>query len=296
MTSGFRLNSILDNRTATVSCAVTGERLGDYVDSIGAPDWRASIGTLFASAPVVAQAPTGIILGTVSDATGAIIPNATVTITNKDTGASRKVISTAAGAYSVPSLEPGQYEVRCEVEGFRTMVQNTTVTAGGTFTVNVALTVGQTREVVNVEATAAQVDYESHTVSGVVERNTIQDLPVNGRNFLALAALEPGVTVTPATTNQLNTTFNISILGGLAFGTYITIDGGSVQNNIEGGTSQNFSQEVIQEFQLSSVNFDLSTGITSVARLTSLRAAAATTSTGARISSTATTTCRPIPA
>src|SRR5262249_1940745 len=103
---------------------------------------------------------------------------------------------------------------------------------------------------------------ESNTIQGVVTREKIDNLPLNGRSFLNLAVLEPGVTVAPGNPAQFNAQFNVSVLGGPASHTAITVDGANIRNPVEGGTGQNFSQEVVQEFQLSSTNFDLSTGIT----------------------------------
>src|SRR5207248_5610115 len=123
---------------------------------------------------------------------------------------------------------------------------------------------GQSKDVVMVEAATAQVEYDRHTIDGVITRQKIQELPLNGRSFLNLAFLEPGVTVSPGTTSQYNALFSLSILGGASNKTSITADGGNIRNSIEGGTAMNFSQEVVQEFQISSANFDLSTGITSV--------------------------------
>src|SRR5207249_7964286 len=102
------------------------------------------------------------------------------------------------------------------------------------------------------------------SIDGVITREKIQNLPLNGRSFLNLAAMQPGVTVSPGTTSQYNSLFSVSVLGGDSNKTAITVDGGNIRNSIEGNTSMNFSQEVVQEFQISSVNFDLSTGITSV--------------------------------
>ena len=76
-----------------------------------------------------------------------------------------------------------------------------------------------------------------------------------------LAALQPGVTVDLGNPAQFNAQFNVSVLGGPASRTAITVDGGNIRNPIEGGPGQNFSQEVVQEFQISTANFDLSTGI-----------------------------------
>lgn len=211
-----------------------------------------------------AQAPVGTISGTVYDESGAVIPNATVSIRNKATGVERQLTTGADGTFSAPALPAGEYEVTGGMSGFRTLKRDATVATGSITTVDMRMQVGQAAEVVSVEAASAQISYESHAVDGVITRQKIQDLPLNGRSFLQLAFLEPGVTVSPGTTSQRNSLFSVNILGGDSARTLITVDGGNVRNNIEGGTAINFSQEVVQEFQLSSTNFDLSTGITSV--------------------------------
>ena len=212
---------------------------------------------------LVAQ-PTGTITGTVADETGAVVPNATVTITNKATGVVRSATTNAEGFFSAPSLPAGDYDVKAEVAGFRTLVRPATVQVGETTQVNMPMTLGQTQEVVTVEAAGAQINYENHEVNSIVARSTIQELPSNGRQYAQLAALSPGVTVTPGSTAQFNTLFNVSILGA-GNRTAFTIDGGNVSDNIDtggGSSSMNFSQDTVQEFQLSSVNFDLSAPVT----------------------------------
>lgn len=219
----------------------------------------------FLSRPALAQAPVGTIAGVVADESGAVIPNATVTIRNKATGAERNLMSSADGSFSAPSLPAGVYEVRVELKGFRTVVREATVETGLTTTADMRLPVGQTSEVVNVEAATAQIEYEKHSIDGVVSREQIQDLPLNGRSYLQLASVEPGVTVGTGSTSQYNALSTVSVLGGDSGKTAISIDGGAIRDTIEGtGSSMNFSQEVVQEFQVSSVNFDLSTDITSV--------------------------------
>ena len=213
-------------------------------------------------APVGAQVPTGTIVGTVTDPSGAVIANATVTVTNKNTGASRVIQTAESGAFSAPSLSPATYELRVEMLGFATNIRSIEVTTGATTSVNIALQVGTAKEIVDVQAEGTTINLESHSVQGVVTRQQIDNLPLNGRSFLNLAQLEPGVTVAPGNPAQFNAQFNVSVLGGPASHTAITVDGGNIRNPVEGGTGQNFSQEVVQEFQLSSTNFDLSTGIT----------------------------------
>ncbi|HEU4391233.1 MAG TPA: TonB-dependent receptor, partial [Blastocatellia bacterium] len=214
------------------------------------------------AAPAVAQVPTGSIAGTITDQAGAVIANAKVTVTHKDTSAARVVQTDDSGAFSVPSLPAGSYEVRIEASGFATNIRSVDVKTGSTTTASFSMRVGSAKEVVDVQAEGAAINLESNTVQGVVARQQIENLPLNGRSFLNLAQLEPGVTVAPGNPAQFNAQFNVSVLGGPASHTAITVDGGNIRNPVEGGTGQNFSQEVVQEFQLSSTNFDLSTGIT----------------------------------
>src|SRR5204862_2545869 len=196
------------------------------------------------------------------DQSGAVLPKATVTVTNKDTGASRVVQSGGDGTFSVPSLLPGAYDVLIEASGFQPTITPVELPTGATATVKITLQVSTRTEAVTVIGASTLVDLESNRVQGVVGRAQIENLPLNGRSFLNLAQLQPGVTVNLGNPAQFNAQFNVSILGGPSSRTAITVDGGNVRNPIEGGTGQNFSQEMVQEFQISTANFDLSTGIT----------------------------------
>jgi hypothetical protein len=225
----------------------------------------------FALSTLHAQTATGAITGTITDESGAVIPSATVTVTNRATGAARVLASNAEGLYSAPALAAGDYGVRAEVQGFRTEVRQVQVLAGSSTTANMALTLGATQEVVNVEAATAQINYDSNTVAGSIERNVIQAMPLNGRSFLQLGQLEPGVQILAGATGARNAPVQISILGGgtnVSFttnSTLLTLDGLSLMDLLDGGnTDLNFSQEMVQEFQISSLNFDIATGITAL--------------------------------
>jgi hypothetical protein len=211
-----------------------------------------------------AQSATGFISGTVVDPSGAIIPNAKVTITNKATNLSRTLTTDSSGSYSVPALEAGQYKVRCEQAGFKTLERDAVVEAGSGTTVAVVLAIGNATEVVNVsEAATAAMNYDSDTVAGVIDHKSIESLPLNGRSFVQLASLLPGVQVVTQSQGIRNAPIGISILGGGGQYPLVTVDGLQINDFSDGnggaGTAINFSQEVIQEFQLSSANFDLST-------------------------------------
>src|SRR5579871_4918729 len=138
-----------------------------------------------------AQAPTGVISGTVIDQSGAAIPNAAVTITQKGTSTVRNLTTNDQGLYTAAALLAGDYDIRIEAPGFKTLVREATVTAGNTTTVDMQMSLGQASDVITVEGQAAQMNFESQQIAGTIARNTIQELPTNGRSFLLLAQLEP---------------------------------------------------------------------------------------------------------
>jgi hypothetical protein len=210
----------------------------------------------------LAQAPVGSISGIVHDQSGGVMQTTSVIVENEDTGFVRKAVTAADGAFAVPSLPAGEYRVKASASGFRTLVENVTVQVGRTTTVELAMQVGAASEIFNVRGDA-QIDFESHAVAGLIPRERIENLPLNGRSFLQLAGLEPGVTVSTNGFGQANRQFSVNIMGADSSlnSLRITVDGANIADAGSGGTQQNFSQEVVQEFQLSAANFDLSTGI-----------------------------------
>lgn len=232
------------------------------VDSCKGTRMKGKLSTIALCAIAAAQAPTGSIIGTVADSSGGMIPGANIALVSKESGAQRTASSGGDGSFAFAALAAGRYELRVESRGFRTSVRDAAVETGSSTTVSFQLEVGATNEVIQVESVSAQVTTDSFKVDGVITRQQIQDLPLNGRSFMQLAFLEPGVTVSPGSTSQYNSQFNVSILGGASNMAAITIDGGNVRDPVDGNSGTNFSQEIVQEFQLSAVNFDLSTGIT----------------------------------
>src|SRR5216684_406651 len=218
---------------------------------------------LIALGAVRAQAPTGAIAGVVTDPTGAVIPSARVVITNNETGLKRALATGAGGDYSAPALLAGVYEVTAEAPGFQRLARVAIIEAGSTTTVNLTMQLGATSETVTVDAASPQIRYDTNGVGGVVTRPQIEGLPLNGRSFLELAKLEPGAQ--PPTRGSNNRTF-VPVLGqtmgNSGRGTRVTVDGGSIMAIGNGGSSMGLSQEVVQEFQISTVNFDLTTGLT----------------------------------
>lgn len=215
----------------------------------------------------LAQNATGSITGAVMDPNGAVIANATVNVTNKATGAARRLVTSGEGHYLADNLLPGEYEIKVEATGFATQVQALTVQVGVTATSNFTLTVGVASQTIEVAGTGAPVLNTSDSgIGGVVTQKQIESLPLNGRSFLSVAALEPGVSVTyQATSGVLNQNdfFQVGVGGAPSYMTTISVDGARANDRITGGTSQNFSSETVQEFQISTIGFDLSAGTVS---------------------------------
>jgi hypothetical protein len=141
-----------------------------------------------------AQAVTGTILGTVTDATGAVLAGAKVTLTNEGTGFSRIVTSDASGEYTVPQVPTGNYTVLAEMTGFKaTALSNVQVGVDQRVRIDVSLEVGQMTESVTIEATTPLVQTNSSELGTTVSEEQIKTLPLNGRNFVSLTRTVPGV-------------------------------------------------------------------------------------------------------
>ncbi len=149
--------------------------------------------SLFLCLPCFAQT-VGEITGEVQDATGAIIPGATVTARNQSTNAIRTALSNEAGVYSFPALQPGRYNLKVEKQGFRSVTQSDVdLQVQQTARIDFTLEVGRFTETMEVIARAPLLTTESATVGTVIENKRIVELPLNGRNFLQLVALSPNV-------------------------------------------------------------------------------------------------------
>jgi len=220
---------------------------------------------LVAALGAAAQVPTGNLRGVVSDPSKAVIAGAAVTVRKKETGVERTATSKSDGDFLVNNLSPGEYEVKVAMTGFKTSVSSVTVQVGDTSSVEVSLEIGEATETVVISGdSTAVVNPSDFKVDGVITRQKIDGLPLNGRNFLQLASLEPGVRVSTGNPGNANNLFNVSIGGGSSALTRLTVDGGNVVDPVTGGAAQNFSVDTVQEFQISSFNFDLATGVTSV--------------------------------
>ena len=154
----------------------------------------AVLGLTVLPAIVVAQGTTGSISGTVTDAQKAVVPGVTITVVQTETGAQRTQVSDEHGRYTVLNLGPGPYKVTAELAGFRTIVRDElTVAIGKDLLVDIAMVVGGVEEQVTVTGETSSVSIGSTTAGGVVSTQQISELPLNGRNFMQLATLTPGV-------------------------------------------------------------------------------------------------------
>jgi hypothetical protein len=215
---------------------------------------------------LMAQAPIGAIEGTVTDATGAVIPGATVTITEKATGRVINLTSNGSGYFEARALPPGQYTVKIAQQGFSPeVIENLRVEVGQVASATASLKPGGTQEVVNVQANnEVQVDTVRSTVDGVITSQQIDQLPLNARNFMDLAKLEPGVNVRDGGAIDPTKTFayrTVGVSGRGGTGTRVQFDGIDVTDETVGTTTANLSDDAIREFQLSRSSFDLSTSL-----------------------------------
>jgi hypothetical protein len=217
---------------------------------------------------VFAQHIRGAIDGTVNDPNEAAVPGATVTLTNDATGVSINATTNDLGKFTFQNLEAGTYTVTVEKQGFsKYEATKVTVNVGAVTPVIATLKIGETREVVQVVSSTADaaVDTTRATVDGVVTPQQIQNLPLNGRNFLDLAQQEPGVQVRDGgdfdpTKNQM---VGVSVGGRSGRSTRIQVDGVDITDETVGTTTANLSNESIQEFQISRSTLDASTDLTS---------------------------------
>jgi len=205
--------------------------------------------------PAFSQANTGRMQGTVSDQTGAAVVGAKVTITDVERRTPRVLITDQAGAYNAPSLLPGTYTLRVEFAGFQAVERpNIVLEVGRELQLDFALQPGQQTQTVTVTAETPLVDTSTATLGGTLQPGTIQDLPLNGRNFMNLLSLRPGVFYAPGggawwqTTNGLRPEHNVYILDGITamepFGGQSTINSVS----LAGDSATLLPLDTIQEF------------------------------------------------
>ena len=141
------------------------------------------------SVPLRAQVTGATLSGTITDAQGGAIPNANISAKNVATGISTDTTTNATGAYSIPNLNPADYEVSVSAPGFSTAVVKVTLTVGAKQEMSLSLTVGEVQQVVRVSGAAPVVETTNSTISNNVVAEQIVELPLNGRDWASLATL-----------------------------------------------------------------------------------------------------------
>jgi Carboxypeptidase regulatory-like domain/TonB-dependent Receptor Plug Domain len=202
-----------------------------------------------------AQGSTGSILGTVTDATGAAVPEASVQVKNVGTGVIQNAVSDAQGRFRAPEINIGEYELQASKAGFTTVVRKGVIlTVGSQAVVDFSLQVGQQNQTVTVEAAAAVVETTNAAVGTQTSQEQMRELPLNGRNFEQLIQLAPGVSTVQFSTNAMQgRAAQYSVAGGRPEGQSITLDDENLQsfwnNGISSVTGSSLGVEAIAEFQ-----------------------------------------------
>jgi hypothetical protein len=211
----------------------------------------------------------GSIQGTITDQSGAIIPNAEVVISNPETGYTHTLHTDASGLYTIGPLNPGTYVVTVTATGFQKLQVTTVVKTGTATSGNFKLTVGATTQTIQVNAGAVQLNTEQSSVSGVITQQQFETLPVGGRNLLNFAQLQPGVQLQAGgyadggfdPTKAGYSAVSFSGISGRT--TRILLDGQDVTDETVGTTIFNVSQGSVGEMQVNRSSADPSTDITS---------------------------------
>jgi hypothetical protein len=202
-----------------------------------------------------AQVQTGRISGTVFDPNHASVPNAAITVTNKATGVAQRVVTNEAGAYVVPSLNPGVYDVSAAASGFKTTVRtDVEMLVGRDLLLDLELALGETTTLVEVRSEIPLLNSESGNLGHVMGNQQIVDLPLNGRGFNELARLTPGVVLLGGTGNVNRVRpefFNGTTISGVR-GRQVSyyLDGADTTEQHQGGSWIQTSIDALQEFSV----------------------------------------------
>jgi hypothetical protein len=216
---------------------------------------------LAASSWLGAQTVTSTLQGRVSDPTGAVIPEVSVTALNTDTGLRRSVTANAVGEYQIGGLPAGDYAVNVEKQGFQKSAKKIHLDLGASGNVDFALAPGQVQTQVEVQDVGEVAEPTRTMVSEVIDQQQIENLPVNGREFIDFALLAPGITIGNTTSGSTDVIVEpvtkLSFAGQNIHYNFIAVDGAddiSTASGIQRGTPP---QESVQEFRV--INTDYTT-------------------------------------
>lgn len=228
---------------------------------------------LVTSQTALAQTTVGRISGTVQDANGAAVPNASVKVINSAKNFERTVTTDENGFYTVTNLPVGTYTLEAEQKGYKkALVSGQSVTADGRVTVDLKLEVGEVSETVEIVGAAGEtVNTTSGEVARVVDQQQVQNLALNGRNYIQLLSLVPGVALITDDQLELTTslaTNNQSINGNRGQTNNVTIDGGfNLQSGSNASQINNLGIDYIQEVKIQTSNFSAEYGRNSGAQV-----------------------------
>ncbi len=208
----------------------------------------------------VAQITSATLSGTIKDQTGAVLPGVDVVIKNVDTGLTRSIVTDANGYFTVTGLPPGPYETRASLTGFGTAVDRVVLAVAQEAGLNLTLKVSATQESVTVVGESPLVDTRSAAMSAVVTEKTISELPLNGRNYIDLALLQPGVSnfSEKDSTSSSNRGTKLNINGmGFRSNSYL-LDGANMRGYAGTATvsaaETTLGVETIQEFRVVTIS------------------------------------------
>jgi hypothetical protein len=215
--------------------------------------------------PVVAQMPTATILGVAKDTSGGVLPGVTVTVTNIDTGLTRTLKTGDDGEYRVPELPVGHYEVKGEHPGFKTVTRNgITLEVTEQAVINMDFQVGSAEQRVIVTEEAPMINTQDATLGGTVSETKMTELPLNGRNYIDLALLQPGVDKDKNQNNQEGTSFSVN--GAPPRSNNFTLDGAILQNMlgrspVAGNSGDALGLDGIKEYTILAGTFQAEYGL-----------------------------------
>src|SRR5438105_6076499 len=226
---------------------------------------------VFSISPLLYGQANGSFLGTVSDKTGSVISGATVTVTSQGTGLSRETKTDDTGHYLTPLLPVGNYTIRVNSQGFKTVEQtDIRLQVNEQREVDFTLVPGSVKEAVEVSATEVAVETSTPTLGQVITAEQVADLPLNGRDFVQLATLTPGTTqetnpnsffnAGPSSEVSARGTYSLSVGGSRAQSTDWLLDGNDNNELTAGGISIIPSIDAIQEFKVLTYNYSAEYG------------------------------------
>lgn len=227
------------------------------------------LGIVLGAQLVAAQVATGSISGVVQDETGAVVPGASITVRNVETGISRTLMTGPEGRYQALNLNPGSYEVAGQSAGFQTEIRSgITLTIGRAAVVNFTMRVGEVTQTVEVTGEAPLIETRTSTLGNLVNEQTIESMPLNGRSWDQLALLQTGVVEYGGGSgsgfggNTTGTKF--SVAGSRAYANSFLLDGTDINdhgNSTPGGAAGvNMGVDTIREFQVITNSFSAEYG------------------------------------